>query len=430
MKSGSSARKLLESGIIFAMMGFFTNAIFYVFQIVISRNFSNAPGEFGLATNMVTLIGLLGLPLTIATYTVTHYIARFHFSGDDARLHGLLAGCRTFLRNITIGGSIAAIILIEPISRFFHIPRSALTIIALVCVLANLWSSYFSALCQGLGWFKRLGLILFLAAVVRLLFGWPTTRIWPIAEWAVLASVAMMLPNLILFFWRHEFPRPGDTSVSPWNSEFVQFLIVSTAWAIGSYFFTQGDNLVSQRHFGEADRDAYASVERLAAALVTVTGPLLVVLFTHRSRRQHHTGSALGDQLKLLGLYTGVLVFGAVSLYFLRGFCLELFNRNTPEARGMIGRLAITMVFVGLLQAIATWSLASCWTKTLLLYGALGVGYWTLILVAGKTPALLLDIMPFAAGFAFLVMFIAWIATMRQQPPAEPVPAPETPPQP
>jgi hypothetical protein len=418
MNSKFRAGKLLQSGIIFTLISFLTSLIYYFFQIVISREFGKAPGEFGLMNNTITLIAFLGLPVTIAAQTVTHYIARFHFSGDDARLHGLLAGCRKFLFHITIAGSVAAIVLVKPLGDFFNISRPTLTLIALICVLGNLWSAYVTVLCQGLGWFKRLALIGLLASVARVLFGWPAAKISPVAEWAVLASVAMLLPNLILFFWRHEFPRRTGKSISPWNREFVQFLVVSTAFSIGSYFFTQGDTLVAQRHFLDPDvRDAYSSAEKLAVALVTAVGPLLTVLFTHRSSRQHHHSDALGEQLKLVGLYAAGLVFGAVCLYVLRERCLTLLHRDTPEAVAMIGRLSVAMIFIGLLQALAMWSLASRWIKISLLYGVLGVGYWALILVLGKTPDALLEVMPFAAGTAFIILFVFWIAAMRRHTP-------------
>jgi hypothetical protein len=415
MKSGSNAKKLLQSGLIYTVISFLASLIHYIFQIKISRELDQTSGEFGLMNNTITLIGFLGLPLTIATQAVAHYIARFHFSGDDERLHGLLAGCRKFLFHITVAGSVAAVVLVKPLGDYFHIPRAALTLIALLCVLGNLWCSYVSALCQGLGWFKRLALIGLLAAVARLAFAWPATAISPIAEWAVLASVAMMLPNLILFFWRHEFPRRTDTAISPWDAEFVQFVVVSTAWAIGTNFFSKGDTLVAQRHFSADARDAYSAAETLAVALVTAVGPLLTVLFTHRSSRQHHHGDALWDQLKLIGLYAAGLVTGGICLYTLRGFCLQLFHRNTPEAVAMIGRLSVSMVFVGLLQALGMWSLASRWIKLSLLYGVLGMAYWGGMLVIGQTPSTLLDAMPVATGLAFFVLFTFWIVAMRRQ---------------
>ena len=405
---------LLQSGILFTVISFVTNLVFYLFQMVISRQFSQAPGEFGLMNNTITFIGFLGLPLTIATQAVTHYVARFHFSGDDARLTGLLAGCRRFLFHITLAGSAGAIILVKPLGDFFHIPRTALTLVALACVLGNLWCSYLTALCQGLGWFKRLALIGLLAAMARLLFAWPTTQIWPVAEWAVLASVVMLLPNLILLFWRNDFPRQTTAVVSPWTSEFVRFLVVSAACAVGSIFFSQGDTLVAQRYFSEAGRDAYSAAEKLAVALPTAVGPLLAVLFTHRSRREHHHEEALGEQLKLLALYAAGLIFGAACLYLLRGFCLQLLHRNTPEAMAMMGRLAVTMIFVGLLQAFAIWSLASRWLNISLLYGALGVAYWLALLALGKDATSMLRVMPVAAGAALVILFTGWIILMRR----------------
>jgi hypothetical protein len=76
------------------------------------------------------------------------------------------------------------------------------------------------------------------------------------------------------------------------------------------------------------------------------------------------------------------------------------------------------MVFVGLLQALALWALASRWTKISLLYGALGLGYWVTLLLLGKTPVDLLRAMPITAGIAFILLFLVWFATLRQHKPA------------
>ena len=72
------------------------------------------------------------------------------------------------------------------------------------------------------------------------------------------------------------------------------------------------------------------------------------------------------------------------------------------------------MVFVGLLQALAMWSLASRWIKLSLLYGGLGIAYWMALLCLGKSPADLLHVMPVAAGIAFGVLFLVWLVTMRR----------------
>ena len=412
--SGPQPGRLLRSGIIFSAASFLALGIHFCFQFIISPELGRNAGEFGLVQATIGFIGFLSLPLTIASQAVTHYVARFHFSGDDARLHGLLAGCRKFLFLISIAGSIVAVILVKPMGDYFNIPRTSLILVALVVAVAALWGSYLTVICQGLGWFKRLALIGLLTAVVRVLFGAATTKIWPVAEWAVLASGVMVSANLVLLFWKKEFPRRTENIVSPWTPEFRGFLIASAAWAIGTNCFCQWDVLVAKKHFSSKDAmDAYGSAAVFARQLPNTMAPLLAVLFTHRSSRQHHHEDALREQLKLLGLYAAGLICGAAGLYILREFCLEMLHRNTPAAAGMIGPFACTMVFSGLLQALGTWALASRWMKISLLYGALGAGYWLTLLFLGKSPAALLGTMPVAAGLAFGALFVVWLIAMR-----------------
>ena len=417
MKNDSRTGGLLQSGIIFSMASFLAGLGNYTFQGIIGRQLGQESGEYGLVLTTLSFIGLLGLPLAIATAAVTHYIARFNFSGDDARLHGLLAGCRRFLFHLTLAGSVVAIALVKPLSDFFHFPRASLMLVVLCCVLVGLWSSFVTALCQGLAWFKRLALIGLIAVTLRILFGWLTTKIWHVAELAVLASAVMLLANLVLLFWKKDFPRRTDVVISPWTGEFIQFLIVSAACIFGAYCFNQGDLLVAQRNdFSGASLSAYSAAGLLARALPMVVAPLLTVLFTHRSS-QHH-GDALREQLKLLGLYAAGLIGGAIVLFVLRDFCVKLiFGTPAPEAAAMIGRFATAMVFVGFLQALAMWALASRWLKIALLYGGLGLGYWLTLLCLGKSPTDLLRIMPVTAGIAFGILFFSWFVTMRRHKP-------------
>jgi len=401
--------KLWRSGAILTVAGLVGGLGNYFFQVIIGRQLERA--EYGYVNSTLGFIGLLGLPLLIATTSVTHYIARFRALGDEARLQGLLSGCRRFLFRLTIGGSVLAVVLVKPLSDFFHFPRPGLMLVALVCVLAGLWSSLATALCQGLAWFKRLAFIGLLGVGLRLLFGWSATMKYPVAEGAVLASAVALLANLVLIYWRKDLSWHGEV-LSPWNREFLQYLIVGAACVGGGYCFTQGDLLVAQRYFSGEQLGSYTAAGVLARALPLVVAPLLVVLFTSRSG--HHSGSAVGEQLRLLGIYAAGLVAGAVGLLLFRAFCVKLiFGRYTPEAADMVGRLALAMVFVGLLQALGMWALASRWLKVALLYGGLGLSYWVILLCLGKSPQLLLRLMPPAAITAFVILFTVWIAMMR-----------------
>ena len=399
----------MQSGIILSAASFLVGLGNFAFQAIIGRQLKES-GEYGLVNTTLGYVGLLGLPLLIATTAITHYIARYDFHGDDARLQGLLAGCRKFLFRLTIAGSLLAILLAKPLSDFLHF-RPGLTFAALACVLAGLWGGLATALCQGLSWFKRLALIGLLGVGIRLAFAGGVVAQFPAAEWAVLATGVAVLANLILLYWKKDLVRPAEP-VSPWDRDFVQFLIVSAAFVGGGYCFTQGDLLVAQRFFSKPELDNYSSAGVFARALPMTVAPLLTVLFTHRSKT--HTGDALRDQLRLIGLYAVGLICGLIGLLMLRTFCLQIIGRNTPEAAGMVGQLAMTMVSVGLLQALGMWALASRWVKIALLYGGLGLSYWITLFCLGKSPSGLLQVMPFASGMAFVILFTVWLLAMRR----------------
>src|SRR5215471_10049269 len=114
----SGAGELLSSGALLSAVGFLSGMGNYAFQAIVSRNLAQS-GEYGLANSALSFTVLLGLPVSIASFAITHYIARFAFAGDDARLHNLLAGCRQFLFRLTLFGSVLAIALVKPLSVFF-----------------------------------------------------------------------------------------------------------------------------------------------------------------------------------------------------------------------------------------------------------------------------------------------------------------------
>jgi hypothetical protein len=412
MKENSRAGNLLQSGLVFTAISFVTGLGNFAFQAIIGRHLKDS-GDYGSANSALNaIIPLLGLLPTAATFAVTHYIAHYNASGDHARLQGLLLGCRKFLFRLTVAGSMLAIIVAAPLSHFFHYNES-LMLVMLGCALISLWAALVTALCQGFSWFKRLALIGFLVMVMRLLFGWLVTLEWPSAETAVLASAFALLANLILLFWRKELSLHG-TPVSPWNREFALYLVMSAAYVVGTYCFMAGDVLVAKKYFLKPENDAYNCAERLAVALPMTVGPLLAVLFTSRSGER--AGNIVREQFKLLGLYTLGLLIGAAGLLVLRNFCVKLIlGKPSPEAAAMIGQLAVTMVFVGLLQSIALWALASRWRKISLLYGGLGVAYWVTLLCIGKSPAGLLHAMSIVSGLALGILLLVWFIMMRRQ---------------
>ena len=414
MKSNPRIHGLIQSGLIYAVVNFVTALGNMAFFAVMVRHLK-AAGQYSDANSAQNgFIPLLGLLSSIALFAVTHFIAHYKACGDEARLQGLLAGCRKFLVQLTIGGSLIAMIVIGPLSEFFKYSHS-LTVMILIQAVLTLWASLAAALCQGLSWFKRLALIGFLTMVIRVLFGWAVTLRWPSSETAILASTVALLANLIIFFWSREL-KISAKPVSPWNREFIHYLIVSAACVAGNYIFTKGDLLVAKHAFQGADNDAYNVAENLASGILLAAGPLLTVLFTSRSTSR--AGQVVAEQFKLLGIYVFALLFGAGALFFLRHLCVRIIAGHAiPAAEGMIGRLALTMVFVGLIQAMGYWALSSRWHKISFLFGALGVIYWFTLFMFGHTLDKLLIAMPLTAGLACLTMFIGWYLSLRHRHP-------------
>ncbi len=383
---------------------------------MIARRLS--PTEYGYSNTTLTgFIGFLGLPLSMVSTALIHYIAHFRGQNDEARLQGLLAGCQKFLLQATIAGSVLAVVLADPLGRFFGY-RTSLMLVALICILVSLWSGFAVALCQGMAWFKRLAVIGLVAVGMKLLFGWVVTKRFPTAEMAVSATTFSLLANLSLLYWWKDIFRHGAQRISPWNQQFIHFLLVTGAYVAGNWFFLNGNELVAQKYFPGDDLGAYELAARWGLALPGTVAPLLLVMFTSRSGGKE--GQALSDQRILLSLYAVGLGCGAAGLIMFRDFWVKILcGRPNPEAAGMLIPYTIAMAFVGLNQAIAMWSLASRWFKLAIFYSALGLIYWVTAMLLGHTPAKLLQIMPIGAGSAFCVLLAWWLLTLRSQAPGK-----------
>lgn len=412
--------KILHSGIIFTALSLITGVGNFLFLKICATALTES-GEFGAFGQTTTFVGLLGLPLLMASTAIVHHIAHYRGAGNEARLQGLLVGCRSFLLKLTIIACILGALLIQPLSRAFDIPRPSLTVAALVSLIIALWCGYASALAQGMGWFKRLALISLAVVAVKITLVWVFIQKHPVAETSVLAVAAGTLMTLAVFFWWRDLFKSSER-ISPWDRDFFRYLAVAAAGVGAQWCFTQSDMQVVGNFFAGADKDAYYGAVRIASALHLAVSPLLVVLFTARSGER--AGKSLAGPLGLLVLYATGLAFGALVLFFARDVCIQfMFKRPFPEASAMIGPLAITMIFVGLIQALGMWALASHWLKMGVLFGALGLGYWGILLGVARQatptnghlpPAVLLKLMPTAAAIGFVIMLVVWIITLRR----------------
>jgi len=401
---------LWRSAIFWAVLQFVAGLGNLAFQAIIKRRLT--PGDYGDANALLTAIGFLGLPMQMASWAVVHYISHFRSHNDEVRLHGLLAGCQSFLFKASIFGSLVALALAEPFGHFFSFSFAEMSA-TMICVLVGLWAGFATALCQGMSWFKRLAVINFIAVLLRLGFGWAVTQRLPTAEMALSATTFSLLANLALLIWWKTIFRHGQTRVSPWNREFFNFLLVSVGFVAGNWCFASGDMLAAKLWKFPGDAFAsYTAAGQYARAVPGAVGPLLSVFFTSRSGRP--SDQSARDQKVLLALYGAGLACGAGALIVLGVPLLKILGKYDPVSALLLPRFAFAMALVGLNQALATWSLASRWFKVALLYGALGLAYWLVLLAFGSSPDNLLRVMLISSSVAFLVLCSAWLKHMRR----------------
>ncbi len=397
--------KIVQSGLIYTVLSFVTGGCNFYFQRILSSALDGDNGEYGAFKTTAVFVTLLGLPLSMATQAVIHHIAHYQGTGNEARLNGLLAGCRSFLLKFTIVVSLLGVALIQPLSSYFDIPRASLTVSALISLLIALWSGYAGALAQGLGWFKRLALISIGGVAAKLIFTWLLIRRYPVAETGVIAVSIGALATAAVFFWWRDLFKTGER-IAPWNRDFFRYMAVAGAAVAAQWCFMDGSTLVVGKYFAKADQDSYGRAITIAVGLHMAVAPLLAVLFAARSSER--SGQSMSAPLRLLALYATGLAFGALVLFFVRDLCvLFILNRASPETSAMIVPLAVTMIFVGLVQALGMWALASNWMKSTVLYGVLGATYWAVLLgVASQaTPTLPHTVTPGANAGAFIISF-------------------------
>ncbi len=417
--------KLWRSGVIWSILSLGVGVGNMLCSSLLKRYLAGSAGDFGDANIAADFATLLGLPLQMLTTSVIHYIAHFRSRSDDARLQGLLAGCQKLLFWASIGGSVLALGLWHPLGVFFGFKNPRLMQAVLGLFLVGCWSGLAVALCQGMAWFKRLAIIYFLGVIFRILFIYFVTQRYPTSTIGLISNLVALLPTFILFYWWKDIFRHPAKPISPWTREFVQFLIVTGATVAGTFFFCFGDSLVPKRnHFSGADMDNYQMAAKFARAIPSTVLPLLWVTFTSRSGSKE--GSARADQRILLALYAGGLAACALGIIALRRPAVHYFSgADNPAAADMLIPFSLSMVLIGLNQAVGMWSLADRTFKVALLYGAAGLTYWICLLHFGTTPDALLKAMPIGAGISFVILCATWFADRSHRSKLQTPPGPE-----
>lgn len=372
----------------------------YLFQCLIGRALPLS--EYGYANVSAGLVLLLTLPVVAASNSVIHFLARMRSDGRHGEAMGLIASTQYALLLIVGVGLLVALAAVHPLTTYFDFPRTSLTIASAINVLVQLGVILVIALCAGMGWFFRAG-VLAVAAIVTKLVTFSVASAWfPMAETALASGAASGFVYAVFALWWKSQTRKECVKASwtPWTREFRIFTAAAIASALASFAFTQSDVLIAQRNFPADQVAHFSGAGVFPRAMLGLAGPLLLVFYTSRSGGKNDGGVARAG---LLAFYVVTMTAGAFVIVWQKDRLISsIFGTVQPEAAALMGRFALLMVVVGLVEIYGNWALAS--RSFLLVYAhlAAAAAYVGAGISWGHTPenlitTLLVSSLPLAA---------------------------------
>ena len=385
----------------------------YLFQAIMRRHLPWS--EFGYLNTTIGLIMFAGVPLTAASQTVTHHLALIRATGDAERMQRLQATSLKFLRHLTWVLFIISLVLLYPVTAYLHFPRMSLAWVALLWIPINLWSTLGGAWCAGLSRFRLYAFLLILAGVVRLVAGDVLVGLYP---WAESGIGGCILSGLVLAFVVAFNPHHGTEArlrQSLFDRDLIIYGVAALAVSFSTFVFLQGDQIIAQRHFPGVELGRYSGAGLLGRAIVWASLPVLIVYFTRRSGHDpSHKSPA-----HLLWAYLGLIITGAVFLIMLKVPMLALLlGTHDAGLADMTTQFALTMVPIGILQAMGYHYLAARRIPECMVFGGCGIVYLAALIVFGHTPSLMLDWMGGTASASILILGL--LALFRRNPSSQP----------
>jgi len=381
----------------------------YLFQAVMRRHLPWS--EFGYLNTTIGLIMFAGVPLTAASQTVTHHLALIGATGDAEKMQRLQAASLKFLRHLTWVLFAVSLVLLYPVADFLHFPRMSLAWVALLWIPVNLWSILGGAWCAGLSRFRLYAFLLILAGFVRLAAGAAIVKLYPWAEAGIYASI---LSGLVLASVVAINPHHGTAAKlrqTLFDRDLMIYGVAALAVSFSTFVFLQGDQVIAQRHFSGFDLGRYSGAGLLGRAIVWASLPVLIVYFTRRSGHD----PAHKSPAHLLWGYLALVGTGAIFLILLKvPLLMLLLNAHDPELAAMTTQFALTMLPIGVLQALGYHYLAARKIPECLVFGGCGLIYLILLAVYGTTPSLMLGWMAGAASASIVVLGV--MALIRRTP--------------
>ena len=395
----TSPGRWIQDGAILTFASFLAAVGSYLFQALMRRHLPWS--EFGYLNTTLSLITFAGIPLAAASQTVTHHLALIGAGGDKEKMAQFQAASLKLLRRLTWILFALCLLLIYPVATFLHFPRLSLVGVSLLSIPVNLWGALGVAWCAGLSRFRLLSLLLIFAVVVRIATGALIADFFPWAESGIMANLLSGVVLALVVALSPHHATAVQVRQLLLDRELLTYGAAAMAVCFGTFVFLQSDQILAQRYFPGDELGRYSGAGLLGRAIVWANLPLLTIYFTRRS------GHSPGNQSPswLLGVYLVLIFAGAGFLTLVKEPLLQLFlGVRDPSLVDLTGQFAVSMVPIGILQAVGYYYLAARRIYECMAFGVCGLVYLIVLSIWGLTPTLMLHGMGIAASLSLLFL--------------------------
>ena len=330
----------------------------YLFHVLSARQLG--PARYGDLATLITISGLISLPLGGVQVWVARHVALYKAAGDDEAVQWFARRVGTYLS--VAGGAVTAILLVLtwPIQSAFGIASPAAVAITALTAFPAIASPMTWGLAQGLERFRLVALVYATGPISRIGLTLVAFGIGLHVGGAMIATLVSMLIafGLPLFVLRRWVQRTPDSGRRLGRLEAGRSLIPVMAGLLAITALTSVDVLVSKTYLSDEATGIYGTASLIGRVIFYLSAAVVTVLLPRVAARTASNQETAGLLVSSLGVTTIIAVVGTALYATVGGFAVNLaFGAKYDAAAGLLWLFGIAMSLFAILNILLVYHL-------------------------------------------------------------------------
>ncbi len=341
----------------------FTQSIFrYLFHLVLLRLL--LPAEYGEFLSYLSLIYLLGIPMSTVSTVVTKYVSEYHAKKKSKEINLFFYFLLKTLSPLVLTVGLALFLFSGPLSVIFKAHPIAFTVLG-ISMFVSLFQTIITSYIIAFQEFVYVSAIGFLSIFLTIALSFIFIRSGLGATGAVIGQlVSNIICTIINFVHLRSriFPK-ADTKIKP-NFSMGGFTIYSFLYSLGTLSLISTDILVV-RAFSEPHLSGlYSALSILGRMILFGLTPIISLTLPIASNRHAASGTAKPVFIKLGGLITFLGFVGAGIFSLFPELVVKILSGGAYLAISpYLSIFAFSMVFFAVSQFILSYLMATGFPK-------------------------------------------------------------------